>query len=259
VDRLAGAGHEVRALGRSDEARHILTGIGAQAVFSPADAGEHADAVIVCVFTDEQVRAVCLETPLLAAMPPGAVLAVHTTGSPHTAEAIAAEAVSHDIRVLDIPVSGGPHDIAAGRLTVFAGGPTEALERIRPALAAYADPIVHVGALGSGQRVKLVNNVLFAVQIGLVAESVRLAAQLDIDETTLLSALPHASGNSRALAGVAAKGSVTAFADSVGAFIRKDVTGRQGSGRRAGNTRHRHPGRRRPRRPEHDVGLQLAT
>lgn len=224
IGRLVAAGHEVSALGRTADARRAITELGAQAVPFPAATGTRADAVIICVFTDEQVRAVCLDTPLLETMPPGSVLAVHTTGSPRTVEAVAAVADSHDIEVLDVPVSGGPHDIAAGQLTLFGGGDAAALERIRPALESYGDPILHLGPLGSGQRVKLVNNVLFAAQIGLVAESVRLATQLGVEESALLSALPHASSAGRALSSVAGKGSVAAFAESVGEFLRKDVS-----------------------------------
>lgn len=223
VRRLVAAGHRVRALGRTAETRRALTELGAEAVTFPAAVAIDADAVIVCVFTDEQVRAVCLDTPLLAAMSPGAALAVHTTGSPHTVEAVAAEAVCRGVEVLDVPVSGGPHDIAAGHLTLFAGGTDAGFARIRPALIAYGEPILHVGPLGAGQRVKLVNNVLFAAQIGLVAESVRLAAELGVEEGALLAALPYASGASRALSSIAARGSVAEFADSVGVFVRKDV------------------------------------
>jgi 3-hydroxyisobutyrate dehydrogenase-like beta-hydroxyacid dehydrogenase len=156
-------------------------------------------------------------------MPGGSVLIVHTTGSPHTAETIAAAAVSRDVQVVDAPVSGGPQDIAAGRLTVFAGGGEDAVARAGPVLQSYGDPILHVGPLGAGQPVKLVNNALFATYVGLVAESIRLAEQLGVDEATLLSALPHASGASRAVTGVAGRGAVAAFSASVGEFLRKDV------------------------------------
>ncbi|WP_040701788.1 NAD(P)-dependent oxidoreductase [Nocardia vinacea] len=224
VERLVRAGHEVCALGRSLDARRALTEIGAQAVSAPAAVGTNADLVIVCVFTDEQVRAVCLGTPLLAAMPSGSTLVLHTTGSPHTAAAIAAEAVaSHGIQVLDAPVSGGPPDIAAGRLTLFVGGPVETVDRVRPVLAAYGDPILHVGPLGAGQRVKLVNNAVFAAQLGILTAAVDLGKQLGVAETTLLAALPHGSAASRALTGVAGRGSVAEFSASVGEFVGKDV------------------------------------
>ena len=148
-----------------------------------------ADVVIVCVFTDEQVQEVCLDSDLLPSMKPGSVLVVHTTGSPQTAEAIAARADRHFIDVVDAPISGSPHDVAAGQVTLYVGG-GDRRRQVCAVLASYGDPLLHVGPLGAGQCVKLVNNLLFAAQIGLVAEAVQLASRLGIVEPTLLKALP---------------------------------------------------------------------
>jgi 3-hydroxyisobutyrate dehydrogenase-like beta-hydroxyacid dehydrogenase len=223
VRRLIEAGYEVRTLARSEDKPRALADDGAQVVADAADAGTEAAAVLVCVYTDEQVRDVCLGTGLLAAMPGGAVLVVHTTGSPRTAEDVAASAARHGIRVIDAPVSGGPHDVAAGRLTLFVGGADDAVGRVRPVLQSYADPVLHVGPVGAGQRVKLVNNALFAAQIGLLASAIRLGTQLGLEEELLLGALPHGSAASRALAGAAGRGSVAKFAEAVGEFVTKDV------------------------------------
>lgn len=70
---------------------------------------------------------------------------------------------------------------------------------------------------------KLVNNALFAAQVGLVTEAIGLARQLGIDEQTLLDTLPHASASCRALASVAAQGSISSFNSKVGEFLSKDV------------------------------------
>src|SRR5262245_45834416 len=148
VRRLVEAGHGVRALGRSVEKRHAVSELGALPVADLADVGADADVVVVCVFTDDQVRHVCLESGVLSTMRAGATLVIHTTGSPRTAEAIAADAESRGIAVVDAPVSGGPHDIAAGHVTLFVGGSDDAVERVRPVLASYGDPILHVGPLG---------------------------------------------------------------------------------------------------------------
>ncbi|WP_174184162.1 NAD(P)-dependent oxidoreductase [Nocardia barduliensis] len=221
IERLVRAGHTVRAVARSADSRADLTGIGAEPVANVAEAARAADAVVVCVFTDDQVREVCLGGTLLRELPPQAVLIVHTTGSPATVAEIAAAAPG--AAVVDAPVSGGPHNIATGELTVFLGGAEEAVRRARPVLRAYADPVLHVGPLGAGQRVKLVNNALFAAQIGLVADAIRLGGQLGVHEATLLAALPHASSSGRAVASVAGKGAVEDFRASVGQFLRKDV------------------------------------
>ncbi len=86
--------------------------LGAQAVAELHDIASGADVLIVCVFTDEQVAQVCLDSACSPRCPPDAALVIHTTGSPRTAQAIAAH--SPGIDVLDAPVSGGPHNIAAG-------------------------------------------------------------------------------------------------------------------------------------------------
>ena len=221
VVRLVAAGHDVRALGRTAEKRADLGRLGADPVHEVTAAAAHSEVVVVCVFTDAQLRQVCLDSPLLPAMPPGSALVVHTTASPKTIEAIATRADAVD--VVDAAVSGGPRDIAAGRLTLFVGGTEEAVTRVRPVLGCYGDPVLHVGPRGAGQKVKLVNNALFAGQIGLLAESIRLGERLGLPESTLLAALTHGSATSRVLNLVAAGDSVASFIEMTGEFVGKDV------------------------------------
>ncbi|SEH72134.1 3-hydroxyisobutyrate dehydrogenase [Mycolicibacterium rutilum] len=221
VRRLVEHGHQVRVLGRTDERCAAMRDLGAHPVPHATDVAEGADVVIVCVFTDEQVQQVCLADGVAAAMRPGATLVLHTTGSPATAREIAAKFT--DIDVIDAPVSGGPHNIAAGSVTLFVGGTDDAVDTVRPVLASYGEPILHVGALGAGQAVKLVNNSLFAAQIGLLRTAVDLGARLGVDEAKLLTSVLHGSGASRVGEFVAARGSVGAFVADVGEFIGKDV------------------------------------
>lgn len=221
VRRLVEAGHEVTALGRNAEKCRAVRDLGAHAVTELTAVAAGADIVIVCVFTDEQVRQVCIEGGLVSAMSPGAQLVIHTTGSPRTAQTVAAGAPS--IVVVDAPVSGGPHNIAAGTLTLFLGGSDDAVARAQPVLASYGDPILHVGPLGAGQGVKLVNNALFAAQIGLLREAVTLGERLGVDEKNLLASITHGSGASRVGEYIAMRGSVAAFVDDTAEFIGKDV------------------------------------
>jgi 2-hydroxy-3-oxopropionate reductase len=223
VGRLVDAGHQVRALGRSDEKRSAIAELGADAVGEITAVCAGAEAVAICVFTDEQVRQICLADGLVAAMPPGSTLVLHSTGSPRTAEAIAERATPRGVRVVDAPVSGGPHNAAAGALTLFVGGADDAVAAVRPVLSSYGDPILHVGPLGAGQKLKLVNNALFAAQIGLLSNAVELAAGLGVPESALLSALPHGSAASRVLDIVATRGSVSSFIQAAGEFVAKDV------------------------------------
>jgi 3-hydroxyisobutyrate dehydrogenase-like beta-hydroxyacid dehydrogenase len=223
IARLVEAGHHVRAVGRSPEKRDAVEKLGATGVQDVEDAAHDADIVIICVFTDEQVQRVCLESELIPSMKPGSVIVVHTTGSPQTTKAVAAKADRRFIDVVDAPVSGAPHDVEAGRITLFVGGDRAAVEQVIPVLSSYGDPVLHVGPLGAGQAVKLLNNLLFAANIGLVSEAVKLGGRLGIVEPTLLSALTNGSGTSNALRLIAAAGSTAQFITTVREFIGKDV------------------------------------
>jgi hypothetical protein len=90
-------------------------------------------------------------------------------------------------------------------------------------LASYSNPILHVGGLGDGQRVKLVNNALFAAQLALVTEAERVARELGVDAPTALDALQHCSGDSRVLRTVVSVGSSAQLNELAGRFIQKDV------------------------------------
>ncbi|HYB38608.1 MAG TPA: NAD-binding protein [Mycobacterium sp.] len=180
VVRLAEAGHDVQALDRSAEKHCVIEELGATAVAEVSEVGSQAAVVVVCVFTDEQVRQVCLDSDPLATMQNGSALVVHTTASPRTV-------------------------------------------CLRPVLGCYGDPVLHVGPTGAGQKVKLVNNALFAAQIELLAESIRLGTWLGVPESTLLAALPQGSAASRVLSIIAARGSVTSFTETAREFVGKDV------------------------------------
>lgn len=223
VRRLVGAGHQVQVLARSAPARARLDGTGARIVGSPAEVADRAAAVLVCVFDDRQVRQVCLVDGLLAAMQRDAVLVLHTTGSPRTAQELARLGVDGNTAVLDAPVSGGPAQVAAGELTLFVGGADEVVARLRPVLASYADPVLHVGPLGAGQQLKLVNNALFAAGTVLVTDALRLGVQLGLPEPVLLDALRHGSGASCALDVARKVGSSAALAGAIGPFVEKDL------------------------------------
>ena len=223
VARLVAAGHRVHVLDRSQTARAEVTAAGAIPVEDVAAVAEGADAVLLCPYSDGQVREIALDGELLDLMPPGSLLVIHTTGSPLTATAIAERARTRGIEVVDAPISGGPHDIEAGHVTLYTGAGEAGIALARPLLRAYGDPIVHLGPTGAGQQVKLINNAVFAANIAIVAEAVRVAAQLGLDEGAVLTGITHGSGSSRALAGAAGAGSVAGFGQAVGEFVGKDV------------------------------------
>ena len=194
------------------------------AVADLADVGEGAEVVIVCVFTDEQVAAgVPRERPALRHA------ARRRRSSSTRPEARAPPRPSPHapgIDVLDAPVSGGPHNIAAGQVTLFVGGDDDAVARgSGQCWPPTRDPILHVGRTRCGPAVKLVNNTLFAAQIGLLAEAV--AAGRPARRRRGRAARGDDARQRRAVARSAIssqrRASVEAFIDAVGEFIGKDV------------------------------------
>ena len=108
-------------------------------------------------------------------------------------------------------------------MTLFVGGSDDAVARVRPVLAGYGDPILHVGPIGAGQGVKLVNNTLFAAQIGLLREAVALGDQFGVDESALLDAIDSRQRGEPGGEHRRARGSVAGVHRQVGEFIGKDV------------------------------------
>ena len=224
VERLLAASFPVAFTARRHDVVSRTVALGATDAGSLRGVAEASDVVIVCVYDDAQVRGVCLGPDgLIAAMAPGSTLVNHTTGSPTTAASLAAEAGPRGVRVLDAALSGGPADIARGSLTLLVGGDEAVLDDLRPVLAAYSDPILHVGGLGDGQRIKLVNNALFGANVALVAEAERVVAALGVDPTLALTAIAQCSGDSYVLRTVLALGSSARMRELAGRFIDKDV------------------------------------
>jgi 3-hydroxyisobutyrate dehydrogenase len=224
LDRLRAAGHEVTVLVRTPEARAAAAA--EQLAWAETVAGtvRDADSVFIVVLADEQVRSVVLGPGgVLSAMKAGATLVQHTTCHPATVQRLADEGRARGIAILDAALSGGPHDIAVGRLALWVGGEEVVLDEMRPLLDCYASPIMFVGKHGNGQRVKLVNNALFVAQIGLAIDAVRLASSFGIDEAAMLAALQHGSGASRALTVVAQGGSIDSVPSRLGSLMRKDI------------------------------------
>jgi 3-hydroxyisobutyrate dehydrogenase-like beta-hydroxyacid dehydrogenase len=225
VDRLVAAGHDVTILARNPQTQAQADADGLTWAQTAVAAARDADVVFSVVLNDDQIRSVFLGPEgVIAAMKPGATIVQHTTSDPSTAHLLADEGAVRDVTVLDAALSGGPPDIAAGQLTLWVGGDEALLDAMRPVLATYASPIMFVGPLGNGQRVKLVNNALFVAQVGLAIDAVRLAGSLGIEENAILGAVTHGSGTSRGLTVVAGMGSVDAVGDRLAHLMLKDVT-----------------------------------
>jgi 3-hydroxyisobutyrate dehydrogenase-like beta-hydroxyacid dehydrogenase len=223
VERLLGAGHGVLVYARREDARCRLEAKGAALADSVADLAHGSDVLISCLFSDAQLRETGLGPDgFIANAKPGAVFVSHTTGTVATLAALREHSSCGPV-VLDAPVSGTADDIAAGTLTVLLGGPGHAVATVTPILAAYADPVVATGALGSALAIKLINNLLFAANAQLLATATQLGEQLGVEPDVLLSTLQVCSAGSRVAAHAHRIGGMDHFEELAAPFLRKDV------------------------------------
>jgi 3-hydroxyisobutyrate dehydrogenase-like beta-hydroxyacid dehydrogenase len=219
LERICRAGFAVTVHDGNSDATSAAAEFGA--VAGTLEEAAAADVVVVVVYTDAQAREVGVR--LAGLMRPGSTIVNHTTGSPVTLRTIEAAGQPRGVRVLDAALSGGPHTIRAGTLTLLIGGEAEVLEDVRPVLASYSDPIIPVGELGAGQLTKLLNNALFGANVGLAAEAERIALSLGLDPAVTLAAVQHCSGATSVIGMTLATGSPATFKKTTAEFIVKDV------------------------------------
>lgn len=194
------AGHLHRAgllvvVGNRTQARAdaLAEELGIRPACHPEDYAD-CDLVALCVSADDDV--IENVTALAGVLRPGSIVVDHSTVSTDTARKAAALLAARGIGFLDAPVSGGVEGARNGKLSVMAGGDAEVLERARPALDAYALRIAHLGATGSGQAAKAVNQVIVAGINEAVCEGLALGEALGLDADTLLPTLgAGAAGN----------------------------------------------------------------
>jgi 3-hydroxyisobutyrate dehydrogenase len=193
--RLAGAGFEVIATDLRRELRPDVVAMGAR--WAPSAAAAAAEAGILVTMLPGPREVAAIAEPVIDSLAAGAFWLEMSTGSPALAESLGTVAATAGVAVVDAPMGGGPGDVEAGRLLVFAGGEAADLERCRPVLDALADRVIHVGPAGSGYAVKLFVNALWFTQAVASAEVLTLARRLGIDLDLLHGALNHSAAAGR--------------------------------------------------------------
>ncbi len=186
------AGYDVDATraGRAREGGVVLAA-------SPAGAAEGADIVFSSLPDPAAVRRVYLGADsVLIAVRRGTTLIDVSTVDPDTWREIAAAAQPVGVDCLDAPVSGGPVEAGSGKLVFLIGGDAAVLERCRPVLLALGTELHHVGPLGSGQIIKLVNNVMSVGNVVVAAEAMVLGVKAGMDPQRLFDILSTSGGRS---------------------------------------------------------------
>jgi 3-hydroxyisobutyrate dehydrogenase len=192
---------------------------------SPAELAASCDLVCLCVVDDADIEEVTgREDGVLAGLEPGGVIAIHSTVHPKTCHELAKKASAQSVSVIDAPVSGGAPAVAERRLLMMVGGDADVVERCRPVFETYANPVVHLGDLGSGQTTKLLNNLLFTANLGTAATALALGEALGVLPDRLTDVISRGSGNSFALNALAGDtGGLDRLGGLAGALLQKDV------------------------------------
>jgi 3-hydroxyisobutyrate dehydrogenase-like beta-hydroxyacid dehydrogenase len=220
---IGDAGFPLTLWARRPASLEAFVGSNAEVVETPLDVGRRSDVLCICVVADDDVDEV-LRGPIgaLARMKPGGIVVVHSTVHPRTCLRLQEDYPG--LAVLDAPVSGGADAARSRTLLVMVGGNAAPVDQCRPVFAAFANVVVHVGPLGSGQEAKLLNNVLFAAQLGLVADLFAVATLRGLDREGLTTVLRNGSGRSFALDVLArSQRDLPAMASTAGPLLAKDV------------------------------------
>jgi 3-hydroxyisobutyrate dehydrogenase-like beta-hydroxyacid dehydrogenase len=198
---LARAGFELsvwnRTRERADEVAHAH---GARVAATPAQAAAGADAVVTMVVDSPQVEEVLFGPDgAVDGLNPGALAIDMSTIAPSAARALAERLAERGLGFLDAPVSGSKPKAQDGTLTIMVGAEADAYERALQLFEAMGEVVVHVGRVGHGQVVKVLNNTLAAVNTAALAEAVTVARDAGVDLDALVRVVAASSGASTML------------------------------------------------------------
>jgi 3-hydroxyisobutyrate dehydrogenase-like beta-hydroxyacid dehydrogenase len=223
--RIVEGGYELTLWARRPSSVEPYADTAAKVAKTPAELGAASDLVCLCVVGDDDVRQVLDgDGGVLAGMKPGGIIAIHSTVHPDTCREIAKTAAKQGVSVIDAPVSGGSPAASEGTLLVMVGGDEDVVAQARPVFATFADPVVHLGPLGSGQVTKILNNLLFSANLGAAMSTLELGESLGVPRKELCEVLARGSATSKAVNSITMfGGTLEGLAPIAGALLQKDV------------------------------------
>jgi 2-hydroxy-3-oxopropionate reductase len=197
---LMKAGYSLTVLDIDSAAVAALGAEGATVGTTPAQVGASTDILITMLPDSPQVREVYLGPGgAFEALRAGWMAIDMSSIAPSTARELAGRASAAGAEMLDAPVSGGDKGAIAGTLSIMVGGSDGAYERALPIFLALGKTIVHVGAAGAGQVVKICNQVVVAVVIEAVSEALVLGAKAGVDPSLIADVLQGGLAATRVL------------------------------------------------------------
>lgn len=187
--------HPLTVFDLSAAALERMAGAGASVAGSAAELAGGCDVIFLCLPTPDHVRkALFGEGGLAGAARPGTLIVDQSTGEPKATKAMAAELVERGIEMVDAPLSGGLKGAEEGTVAIMVGGTDEQFARIRPMLEAIGPNSFHAGPLGSGNAVKLANNMISAAHRIISFEALALAAKAGVKPRVAVDIFMASSG-----------------------------------------------------------------
>lgn len=167
-----------------------LVAAGATEAKTPRELAQNATIIFLCVTGSAQVEAV-VNGPdgIIAGAKPGTVVVDCSTSDPGSTVKIAAELEAKGLHLADAPLGGTPAQAALGQLSAMIGASPEVFARIKPACEAWAQKVVHLGPVGDGHKMKLLNNFLSMGYAAIYAEALTVAQKIGITPQTFDSVL----------------------------------------------------------------------
>jgi 3-hydroxyisobutyrate dehydrogenase-like beta-hydroxyacid dehydrogenase len=195
---LSRAGHDVTVFNRTaPKAATWTEAFGGKSAATPAAAVRGAEIALMCVGNDDDVRAVITGNDgALAGLTAGTILVDHTTASAQVAREMHAAAAAKGVAFLDAPVSGGQAGAENGKLTIMVGGDAPVFARAEAVLATYARAVTLMGASGSGQLTKMVNQICIAGLVQALSEGINFAARAGLDPARVLDVISKGAAQS---------------------------------------------------------------
>ena len=151
-------------------------------------AARGAEAILVCVGYDHQLREV-ISASLLKSLAPGTIVAVLSTVLPQTVQELAVSAKGVGVDLVDSTVCRGGRGADAGTLLSFVGGDADVVDRLRPVLSCFCSDIVHSGPVGTAQAAKAANNLIMWACLIANHEALALAKRYGMDVELLRESL----------------------------------------------------------------------
>jgi len=172
---------------------------GAVVADSPERVAAAADRTICLVETTAQAEAVIAGPHgIVRTARPGHIVICMSTIDPFAARRLAETLAQSGVAMLDAPVSGGTERAVTGELSIIAGGAPETFEACRDLFKAMGTQLFHVGGLGQGLAMKLVNNMLVQVNLVAVAEALVMGVKAGLDPRTIYEVVSVSTGTSSA-------------------------------------------------------------